>query len=57
MLVTAVFVLGACGLFAMPLADVTSLVLSRVFLGLAVGGSTQVVPTYISELAPASQAR
>lgn len=53
MVVTAVFVVGAVACSRAP--DVTSLVIARVFLGLAVGGATQVVPTYISELAPASK--
>jgi len=49
-IVTAVFVVGALACAFSP--DVTSLIIARVFLGLAVGGSTQVVPMYISELAP-----
>lgn len=53
MIVTAVFTTGALACSQAP--DVTTLILARVYLGLAVGGSTQVVPTYISELAPASQ--
>lgn len=53
MVVTAVFVAGAVACSRAP--DVTSLIIARVFLGLAVGGATQVVPTYISELAPASK--
>ncbi|NHO52447.1 sugar porter family MFS transporter [Acetobacter estunensis] len=48
--VTAVFVVGAIACALAP--DVTTLIIARLFLGLAVGGSTQVVPTYISELAP-----
>nr|WP_298798660.1 sugar porter family MFS transporter [uncultured Acetobacter sp.] len=53
MVVTGVFVLGAVACSRAP--DVTFLIIARVFLGLAVGGATQVVPTYISELAPASK--
>ena len=53
MIVTAVFVLGAMACAFAP--DVYMLIAARVFLGLAVGGSTQVVPMYISELAPAHQ--
>ncbi|MFT9258600.1 MAG: sugar porter family MFS transporter [Acetobacter sp.] len=53
MVVTAVFVVGAVACGQAP--DVTTLVVARVFLGLAVGGATQVVPTYISELAPAAK--
>ncbi|MFT8719075.1 sugar porter family MFS transporter [Acetobacter sp.] len=48
--VTMVFVLGS--LFCAFAPDVNLLIAARFFLGLAVGGSTQVVPTYISELAP-----
>ncbi|WNM09751.1 sugar porter family MFS transporter [Komagataeibacter nataicola] len=51
MIVTAVFVLGALACAFSP--DVYTLIAARVFLGLAVGGSTQVVPMCISELAPA----
>ncbi|MBV1835312.1 sugar porter family MFS transporter [Novacetimonas pomaceti] len=53
MIVTAVFVLGAMACALAP--DVYALIAARVFLGLAVGGSTQVVPMYISELAPAKK--
>ena len=53
MLVTAIFVIGAVACSYAP--DMIFLVIARVFLGLAVGGATQVVPTYISELAPASR--
>nr|WP_243429769.1 sugar porter family MFS transporter [Acetobacter sacchari] len=49
-LVTAVFVVGALACSMAP--DAISLIVARVFLGFAVGGATQVVPTYISELAP-----
>ncbi|WP_242010111.1 sugar porter family MFS transporter [Acetobacter conturbans] len=48
--VTMVFVIGSLACAFAP--DVTALISARFFLGLAVGGSTQVVPTYISELAP-----
>ncbi|AOW48822.1 sugar porter family MFS transporter [Acetobacter ascendens] len=53
MVVTAVFVIGALACSYAP--NLTSLIIARVFLGCAVGGATQVVPTYISELAPASK--
>jgi len=53
MIVTAVFVTGALACAWAP--DVYALIAARVFLGLAVGGSTQVVPMYISELAPAKK--
>jgi sugar porter (SP) family MFS transporter len=49
-IVTAIFILGAIACATSP--NVNFLIISRIFLGLAVGGSTQVVPTYISELAP-----
>ncbi|MBS1038682.1 sugar porter family MFS transporter [Gluconobacter cerinus] len=49
-LVSGVFVLGATACAFSP--DVWSLIAARFVLGLAVGGSTQVVPMYISELAP-----
>ncbi|MDG6095582.1 sugar porter family MFS transporter [Acetobacter sp. AN02] len=49
-LVSAIFVLGALACSMAP--DVRSLIGARLVLGLAVGGSTQVVPMYISELAP-----
>ncbi|WP_336761250.1 MULTISPECIES: sugar porter family MFS transporter [unclassified Asaia] len=52
-LVSGVFVLGALACAFSP--DVWLLIISRVFLGFAVGGSTQVVPMYISELAPAEK--
>lgn len=48
--VASVFVLGVvfCALSPNPYI----MMASRFFLGLAVGGSTQTIPTYISELAP-----
>lgn len=51
--VTAIFVIGAveCG----NAQTFDALIAWRLFLGVAVGGSTQVVPTYIAELAPASK--
>ncbi|NHN91418.1 sugar porter family MFS transporter [Acetobacter sicerae] len=48
--VTAIFVMGSIACALAP--SVNLLITARFFLGLAVGGSTQVVPTYISELAP-----
>ncbi|MCQ8241328.1 sugar porter family MFS transporter [Acetobacteraceae bacterium KSS12] len=51
--VTAVFMAGAACCALSP--GVETLIASRLFLGLAVGGSTQVVPMYISELAPAEK--
>ncbi|WP_051625791.1 sugar porter family MFS transporter [Kozakia baliensis] len=52
-LVSAVFVIGATACAYSP--NVWFLIVARIFLGLAVGGSTQVVPMYISELAPAEK--
>ncbi|QHI95218.1 sugar porter family MFS transporter [Aristophania vespae] len=52
-LVSGVFVLGATWCALSP--DVYTLIIARIFLGLAVGGSSQVVPMYISELAPAAK--
>jgi len=53
MIVSAVFVVGASACAFAP--DVWTLIVARIFLGFAVGGSTQVVPMYISELAPAER--
>ncbi|PZF54098.1 MFS transporter [Curtobacterium sp. MCSS17_008] len=50
LLIAAVFGLGV--LFAAVSPSPVFLVLSRLFLGLAVGGSTQTIPTYIAEIAP-----
>ncbi|WBO23774.1 sugar porter family MFS transporter [Sphingomonas abietis] len=50
LIVAALFAVGAIGCSLAP--TVGALVCGRLFLGLAVGGSTQVVPMYISELAP-----
>jgi sugar porter (SP) family MFS transporter len=50
LIVASVYVLGAlaCSVSPSPL----TLSLSRVLLGFAVGGATQVVPMYVAELAP-----
>lgn len=53
MLVGAVFALGTVASALAP--DVGVLVASRFVLGLAVGGSSQVIPIYIAEIAPASR--
>jgi sugar porter (SP) family MFS transporter len=50
LLVAAIFALGV--VFAALSTGPVTLILSRLFLGLAVGGSTQTIPTYIAELAP-----
>ncbi|WP_040508994.1 sugar porter family MFS transporter [Gluconobacter morbifer] len=49
-IVSGIFVMGATACSMAP--GVWSLIAARFVLGLAVGGSTQVVPMYISELAP-----
>mgnify|MGYP002651767341 CR=1 FL=1 len=48
--IAAVFAIGV--LLSGAANDWWTLSLARVFLGLAVGGSTMAIPTYISELAP-----
>jgi MFS family permease len=50
MAMAVIFALGALGCALAP--NVQSLTAGRLVLGLAVGGSLQVVPAYISELAP-----
>lgn len=48
-----IFIIGSVTAAAAP--SVTVLVLSRLVLGLAIGATTQVVPVYIAELAPAAR--
>lgn len=48
--VAALFAVGAVACGLAPTVDV--LIITRIVLGMAVGASTQVVPMYISELAP-----
>ncbi|MFJ8752907.1 sugar porter family MFS transporter [Streptomyces sp. NPDC102441] len=50
MLVAVLFVAFAVGCGLAP--DLTTLVVMRFLLGLAVGGASQIVPVYIAELAP-----
>jgi len=50
MMIAAIFAVGALGAALAPTAIL--LAVARVFLGVAVGGSSQAVPTYIAELAP-----
>lgn len=50
LVISAVFGLGV--LFAAVSPSPVFLIVSRLFLGLAVGGSTQTIPTYIAEIAP-----
>ncbi|MBN3807792.1 sugar porter family MFS transporter [Paraburkholderia sp. Ac-20347] len=49
MMISALYSVGVLAAACSP--NVTCLALSRFVIGLAVGGSTQVVPTYIAELA------
>ncbi|MBN3831895.1 sugar porter family MFS transporter [Burkholderia sp. Ac-20344] len=49
MIVSAIYAVGVLAAALSP--DVWSLAISRLVLGFAVGGSTQIVPTYIAELA------
>ncbi|RQW66360.1 MFS transporter [Listeria sp. SHR_NRA_18] len=48
-----IFFVGALGSALSP--DVTALIISRMFLGVAVGGASALVPMYLAELAPANQ--
>jgi sugar porter (SP) family MFS transporter len=50
LLVATTFAVGALASAVSP--DPTTLSLSRVLLGFAVGGGTQVIPMYVAELAP-----
>jgi len=52
LLIAVVFVVGAIACAFAP--DKVTLSLSRILLGFAVGGGTQVVPMYVAELAPAA---
>ncbi|MBZ8174380.1 glucose transporter GlcP [Staphylococcus delphini] len=49
-MISIVFIIGALILALAPTMEI--LVLGRVVIGLAVGGSTAIVPVYLSELAP-----
>ena len=50
--IAVIFVIGAVACAVAP--DKWTLSLSRILLGFAVGGGTQVVPMYVAELAPAA---
>lgn len=50
LMISIVFIIGALILALAPTMEI--LVLGRVIIGLAVGGSTAIVPVYLSELAP-----
>ncbi|GGB48455.1 MFS transporter [Lentibacillus populi] len=52
-MISIVFILGALALAAAP--NMTVLVIGRLIIGLAVGGSTAIVPVYLSEMAPTEQ--
>jgi sugar porter (SP) family MFS transporter len=52
LVIAVIFVLGAAASAIAP--DKWTLSLSRILLGFAVGGGTQVVPMYVAELAPAA---
>ncbi|HEX8413144.1 MAG TPA: sugar porter family MFS transporter [Sphingomicrobium sp.] len=51
--IAAIFILGAVAASLAP--DPTMLALARVVLGIAVGASSQSVPAYVAELAPAAR--
>lgn len=53
MLTAIIFLLGAVGSAVTP--SVFILNISRLFLGIAVGGASALVPMYLAELAPANQ--
>lgn len=50
LLIAIVYIIGALG--SAFSSDASMLVISRIVLGLAVGGSTALVPLYLSEMAP-----
>jgi sugar porter (SP) family MFS transporter len=52
LIIAVIFIAGAIASSLSP--DKYTLSLSRILLGFAVGGGTQVVPMYVAELAPAS---
>lgn len=52
-IIALIYILGALILALAP--DVTVLVLGRFIIGVAVGGSTAIVPVYLSEMAPTEQ--
>ncbi|WP_245930597.1 sugar porter family MFS transporter [Methylobacterium radiodurans] len=53
MAIAAIFTLGATAASLAP--DPTTLALARVVLGIAVGASSQSIPAYVAELAPAAR--
>lgn len=52
-IIAIIYIVGALTLALAP--NLTMLVLGRLIIGLAVGGSTAIVPVYLSELAPTNQ--
>ncbi|MFC7395455.1 sugar porter family MFS transporter [Scopulibacillus cellulosilyticus] len=50
LLISIVYIIGALGASFSP--NATMLVISRIVIGLAVGGSTALVPVYLAEMAP-----
>ncbi|MDY0404202.1 sugar porter family MFS transporter [Virgibacillus sp. 179-BFC.A HS] len=52
-MVAVIFIIGALVLAAAP--NMSTLVVGRLIIGLAVGGSTAIVPVYLSEMAPTQQ--
>ncbi|MFD2209546.1 sugar porter family MFS transporter [Virgibacillus halophilus] len=52
-MVSVIFIIGALVLAAAP--SMAVLVTGRLIIGLAVGGSTAIVPVYLSEMAPTEQ--
>ncbi|MBC1563368.1 sugar porter family MFS transporter [Listeria booriae] len=52
-LTALIFLIGALGSGFSP--NVSFLIISRMFLGIAVGGASALVPMYLAELAPANQ--
>ncbi|RYM06530.1 sugar porter family MFS transporter [Sporolactobacillus sp. THM7-7] len=52
-IISVIYIVGALGSALAP--DVITLILARAVLGVAVGGSTALVPVYLSEMAPADK--
>lgn len=53
MLASVVFIIASFGCGLAP--DETVLIIARLFLGVAIGATTQIVPVYVAELAPAER--
>src|SRR5699024_11693347 len=52
-IISILYIIGSLTLAAAP--NITGLVTGRLIIGLAVGGSTAIVPVYLSEMAPTEQ--